>query len=122
MRREDRIDYPSLNVAYGNDDFLSTNWLGLNWTKPAPLTVTASDTAGVYRIISGSRLAYVGESSNLESRLAHHRRDQRFSGSLYSYHEMSGVLSHQLLERETDLIGSYFLKIGEPPWSQYRPS
>jgi hypothetical protein len=120
IRRKQQIDYPSLPPAVGNDDYHSSDWLGLRWINPNNLDVRELSNPGVYRITDNLSLAYLGESKDLNARLSTHRRDNRFNGCTYSVHLMPEALPHQLKERETDLIGGYFLKKNEPPIFQYR--
>jgi hypothetical protein len=120
IRRKQQIDYPSLPPAVGNDDYHSSDWLGLRWINPNNLDVRELSNPGVYRITDNLSLTYMGESKDLNARLSTHRRDKRFNGCTYSVHLMPEALPHQLKERETDLIGGYFLKKNEPPIFQYR--
>lgn len=121
-RRDVPVLYPSLPVAFGDDDFAGSHWLDLEWTEFHPLDdLKEPDKPGVYRIERDSKLIYCGQSSNLLSRIHTHSNDPRFIDSAVSVHEMEAPTSHQLKERETDLIGAYFASAGVPPIHQYRP-
>lgn len=60
-------------------------------------------------------MAYVGESSNISSRLYNH--EQTFGGdALFTYTERSDLdASHKREEIETDLTGAHYLEGGEAP-------
>jgi hypothetical protein len=121
-RRATPVNYASLSPAVGDDDFMCNAWLGLEWSKFTPLGQwTPPLVSGVYRIKHESQLTYCGESLNLRDRLRSHGTTSRFSGSYFSVHEMPEAASHQLKEREIDLIGGYFLASGCPPIHQYSP-
>jgi hypothetical protein len=121
QRRENAEDYASLPPAIGNGDFLSNGWLGLKWTEPCSLDAAAPDSSGVYRIIKDGRLAYIGESKRLGSRIKTHSSNPNFSNCVISLHVMPTAKPHQLKEREADLIGAYYLKTKESSLFQYRP-
>lgn len=77
---------------------------------------------GIYRIWYGgqeSTLAYIGESSNISSRLYNH--EQTFDeDALFAYAERSDLnASHKRAEIETDLIGAYYFAVGEAPLAQF---
>jgi hypothetical protein len=58
-----------------------------------------------------STLAYIGESSNIASRLYNH--EQTFGeNALFAYAERSDLdASHKREEIETDIIGAYYLEV-----------
>jgi hypothetical protein len=64
-------------------------------------------------------LAYIGESSNISSRLYNH--EQTFGGdALFAYAERRDLdAAHRRKEIETDLIGAYYLEVGEAPLAQF---
>jgi hypothetical protein len=64
-------------------------------------------------------LAYIGESSNIPSRLYNH--EQTFGeDALFACAERSDLdTSHKRKEIETDLIGAYYLEVGEAPLVQF---
>lgn len=104
---------------------LERDWMDLNWSKPyrlaERLNADPPDT-GLYRIWyegQDSTLAYIGESSNISSRLYNH--EQTFGGdALFAYAERSDLnASHKRAEVETDLIGAYYLEVGEAPLAQF---
>ena len=66
-----------------------------------------------------STLAYIGESSNIASRLYNH--EETFGeDAFFSYAERSDLdASHKRKEIETDLIGAYYLAVGEAPLAQF---
>lgn len=120
-RLDEAIDFSSLPVAIGETDPMSENWLGLDWSKFEPLPLRAPTYAGVYRIANTTGLVYLGESNRLSSRLASHAKDGRFKSCSVSFSLMEGALPWHLKERETDLIGAYFLETNQAPMYQYNP-
>jgi hypothetical protein len=104
---------------------LARDWMDLDWSKPYRLTerldANLPDT-GVYRIWyegQDSTLAYIGESSNIASRLYNHERTFG-EEALFAYAERSDLNgSHKRKEIETDLIGVYYLEVGEAPLAQF---
>lgn len=115
------IEYPSLQISSGDNDPLSSDWLGLIWTDFAALPETAPNVAGTYRLVKDEKLLYVGESRSLRSRLSKHAKDLRFSSCEASCHAMPDALPHHLKEREADLIGSCLLHTNQVPLYQYSP-
>ena len=108
-----------------SDDVLSGDWMGLSWSTPRPLA--DADTSiptddGLYRIWSEDKappLEYVGQSSNLKSRLYRHRRN-RDEALLFSYSELrKHDAQHKREEVETELIGVHWLAVGESPQDQF---
>lgn len=103
----------------------SADWMGVDWTVPRPLTDADSsipETDGIYRIWHRSEsppLEYVGQSSNLRSRLYRHRRN-RDESLLFSYATLPKHNAlHKREEVETDLLGAHWLACREPPKDQY---
>lgn len=119
--------YPSLPVVTGSEPPTDQNWLSLHWSEFMPLDnigrvgLRSSDSSGVYRIRKNGDLVYLGQSHALNNRLRSHAVDSRFVGCEISTHEMLDVSAHNLLEREVDLIGSYYLQTKKPPKWQYVP-
>jgi hypothetical protein len=104
---------------------LARGWMSLDWSEPYRLEdrldANPPDT-GVYRIWyeeDDSLLAYIGESSNISSRLYNH--EQTFGeGALFAYAERGDLdASHKRKEIETDLVGAYYLQVGEAPLAQF---
>lgn len=101
------------------------DWMNLDWSEPHRLADRLEanpPNTGVYRIWyegQDSTLAYIGESSNIPSRLYNH--EQTFSDkAFFSYAERSNLdASHKRKEIETDLIGAYYLEVGEAPLAQF---
>jgi hypothetical protein len=99
--------------------------MGLDWFDPHRLAERLDADppgAGLYRIWyegQDSTLAYIGESSNISSRLYSH--EQTFGeGALFAYAKRSDLdASHKRAEVETDLIGAYYLEAGEAPLAQF---
>ena len=120
-RRNREMSYPSLPPAVGDPDFNLDTWLGMEWSEFRSMGEGAPTVAGVYRIRSAKKLVYFGESKNLRTRLRTHSGDERFSKCEFSYCQMADAMPHQLKERETDLIGAYYLAANEPPVYQYKP-
>ena len=64
-------------------------------------------------------MAYIGESSNIPSRLYSHERTYG-KDALFAYAELTDLdASHRRQEIETDLIGTYYLQVGESPLAQW---
>lgn len=108
-----------------SEDVLSEDWMGLLWSSPRPLA--DADTSiptedGLYRIWREGEappLEYVGQSSNLKSRLYRHRRN-RDGALLFSYSELGEHdAQHKREEVETELIGVHWLAVGESPRDQF---
>ena len=114
--------YPSLPVATGAESPTAPDWLGLQWSAFEPYShSTAKNEPGVYRIRGDGTLVYLGQSKKLQARIKTHAKDPRFTHCEISYHEMQQAFDHHLLEREVDLIGSYYAHESEPPRFQYQP-
>jgi hypothetical protein len=104
---------------------LARDWMSLDWSEPFRLAERLDadpPNTGVYRIWyegQDSTLAYIGESSNIASRLYNH--EQTFGeDALFAYAERSDLdASHKREEVETDLIGAYYLDVGEAPLAQF---
>ena len=121
-RLDEARSYPSIAPAVGGDDFHANNWLGLDWTVFEKLCdAKAPPISGVYRIRHRREILYFGESQSLQDRIRAHSKDDRFAGGEVSFHLMPEAFSHQLKERECDLIGAYFSSTGLGPLKQYRP-
>lgn len=120
QRLEVPVDYPSLSPAQGNQDVLADDWLGLPWSEFKALDdFRLIPEPGVYRIFNGEDLVYLGESKSLSFRLATHAQNPQFAGCLASCVTMDDQFSHQRKERETDLVGAYYLSRSRPPLFQY---
>ncbi len=114
--------YDSLPPAAFVGEPFQSDWLGLDWSKMLSLDLATDQSprvAGVYRLFNASELVYLGESEDLRSRLMSHR--MRFNDSVTgaSWCVLKDALSHHLKERETDLIGAYFMCCRRPPRYQY---
>lgn len=98
--------------------------MNLDWSKPYRLTerLDADPPDTGYRIWyeeQESTLAYIGESSNIASRL-YNREQTLGEDALFAYAERSDLgASHKREEIETDLIGAYYLEIEEAPLAQF---
>ncbi len=120
-RLDEAINFSSLSVAIGEPDPLSKSWLGLEWSSFEPLPLLAPTSAGVYRIADSTGIVYLGESNQLSSRLASHAKDARFRSCSVSFSLIKSALPWHLKERETDLIGAFFLETNQSPMFQYKP-
>ena len=99
------------------------DWLGLPWVEAGRLDGGLVDVPlrpGVYRLVDGCSVVYVGESIMLRDRLRAHAAWRSAMTLRASYVPMWPVLPHHLKERETDLIGAFYEQVGEPPVLQYR--
>lgn len=64
-------------------------------------------------------LEYIGQSSNLRSRLYRHRRN-RDEELLFSYSKLEKHdARHKREEVETELVGVHWLKVGQSPRNQF---
>lgn len=104
---------------------LSDTWMGVSWTTPQRLADAGPEIpteGGLYRIWSDGDappFEYVGQSSNLRSRLYTHRRN-RGEELFFSYVQLPRLdAQHKLLEAETELIGAHWLTCGESPADQF---
>lgn len=118
-RRKSPQVYPSLPPAIGDPDAMSLKWLGLNWSEYFADAKNAPKIEGIYRLTVGNVVVYLGESKSLRNRLSSHLSSERFDGCQYSYCAMPDAQPHHLKERETDMIGAYYLAYGVPPSQQY---
>ena len=122
IRKETPKQYPSLPPAVGNIDSMARDWLGLEWSAFYHLPAQhMPSVAGVYRIKQENKLVYLGQSSNLKNRIRAHGKSSRFRNCDISVAAMPHADSHQLKEREVDLIGCYFMTYRCPPRQQYSP-
>ena len=120
-RSESARLYTSLKPATGNLDPMANDWLGLKWSNFESLShVSVGDIPGVYRIQDLDNVVYVGQSAKLRDRINQHRQNRVFSDTKISYHLMPEAESHQLKEREVDLIGAFYKLMGEAPNFQYQ--
>ncbi|WP_237560406.1 GIY-YIG nuclease family protein [Halolamina rubra] len=101
-----------------SEAILSGDWMGLSWSAPRQLAVVDTSLPtddALYRIWregGAPPLEYIGQSSNLKSRLYHHRRN-RDEKLLYSYTELGEHdAQHKREEAETELIGVHWLEAG----------
>lgn len=107
------------------DDVVAADWMGLDWSAPQVLDSADSlipETDGLYRIWrddAAPPLEYIGQSSNLRSRLYRHRRNRDaellFTYSILDRHDAQ----HKRAEVETELIGAHWLAVGASPRRQF---
>jgi len=113
---------PSLAPPSGGGELTDADWLGLPWSEATALE-TAGDRVpavpGVYRLIDGDEVVYLGESNGLRGRLRSHAQKYKGQSLSVSWCSMEGALAHQLKERETDLIGAFYKQGGGAPRFQY---
>lgn len=103
----------------------ATNWMGLNWSESYRLRNRLDANPpenGLYRIWydgGGDSLAYIGQSSNIPSRLYNH--ESTFGGDAWFSYVPTPELdaAHKRTEVETDLIGAYYLTEGVAPVAQF---
>lgn len=100
-------------------------WMGLDWTEFTALedvSTAIPQTDGVYRFThqtSADGLYYIGESTNLRSRLYRHRRN-RTEPLTFSYATLPDHdAQHKRQEVETELIGAYWLATDNAPTEQF---
>ena len=79
----------------------------------------APKNEGIHRLMVQASNVYLGESKSLRNRLSSHLANKRFDGCRYSYCKMPDALPHHLKERETEMIGAFYLEYGVPPREQY---
>ncbi|WP_220199786.1 GIY-YIG nuclease family protein [Ktedonospora formicarum] len=92
------------------------NWMGLRWSTPKELRGTNlqnEDTSpGVYKIFDPNTLEilYVGETTDLKSRLkTHAAKNWQCQSPHFSFVRLShDIQKHQLRERESDLLGGFY--------------
>jgi len=130
FRLPDSRKFPPIPVAKSKNheegNLLGRKWLGLDWSEFESLKNPINSSArGVYRIgryIGGSLIdiAYFGQ-GNLDDRRKKHLNSGKFHNCKISYFKMTIDLkkNHQMLERESDLIGAYFKIQHKPPVMQY---
>ena len=123
--RDDPLSYESIQPAIGRGNPTDKKWLDLDWSEFRSINNSFSELrgcAGVYRIKCADEIIYFGESKNLKTRIKAHSKNKHFKDVLISVHKMPQALPHQLKERETDLIGAYYLKKKCSPKYQYKPN
>jgi len=105
------------------------DWMGLNWSKPLPLsfdkTRKVPEAPALYRIMSadGQNIVYIGESISLRSRLAQHCRNFGKQGCQFSFVAINeNVAKFQLQELETDLLAAYYEQTKSSPKFQFSAS
>lgn len=108
-----------------SEDVVSEGWMGLSWSSPQALDDADSSIPkadGLYRIWqkgAAPPLDYIGQSSNLRSRLYSHRRS-RDGELLFSYTTLDKHdAQHKREEVETELIGAHWLAVEQSPQSQF---
>lgn len=106
-------------------EVVAEEWMGLSWSSPQPLDTADSSiptTDGLYRLWEerdAPPLEYIGQSSNLRSRLYRHRRS-RDGELLFSYTVLDKHdAQHKREEVETELIGAHWLAVEQSPRSQF---
>ncbi len=113
---------PSLAPPNGGGEPADADWLGLPWSEVVPLEEVRDRVPvapGVYRLMGGDAVVYLGESNGLRGRLRSHGQKYKAESLSASWSTMEGAPAHQLKERETDLIGAFYKQVGEPPRFQY---
>lgn len=109
-----------------HESLFADDWMGLNWSAPKRLQNVSARTPesdGLYRLWNeelADCLHYIGESSNLRSRLRTHRRE-RDDRLYYSYARLDNHDAlHKRQEVETELIGAHWLECERAPASQWQ--
>lgn len=104
-----------------HDDPLAEDWMGLDWSEPMTLEGVhgwVPEASGLYRLWrpdGGLPLEYIGQSSNLNSRLYRHRRN-READLLVTYATLPRAdARHKREEVETELIGAHWFANGAGP-------
>lgn len=107
------------------DDPLADQWMGIEWSAPKRLFEASPhipEVDGVYRLSEPERepaLQYIGQSTDLRSRLYRHRRnrdnDLRFSYATLPDHDAR----HKREEIETELLGAHWLACDSAPTLQF---
>jgi hypothetical protein len=102
-------------------DAFGEDWMGLTWTPFFELRESdPPPTAGLYRIAVNGSIAYIGESTSLETRvIAHRRRDWNGVAKISHWQFEGHPPHHHRLELENDLIAGHILQKGEAPVHQY---
>ncbi len=107
------------------DNVLADDWMGLSWSSPRSLaeantSIPADD--GLYRIWQEGEappVEYIGQSSNLKSRIYRHRRN-RDGELIFSYSKLGQHnAQHKREEVETELVGVHWLEVGKSPRDQF---
>jgi hypothetical protein len=103
----------------------NADWMGVNWSKPAPLQREflkfVPDSPGIYRLLETKLPIYYGEASKLKLRLKSHsgKWTQLTHFSYASFDEYK--TKHLRLEVENDLIAGHFSFCAESPANQFKP-
>jgi hypothetical protein len=106
-------------------DVIDREWMGLQWSEPSRLADRLNPSPpqnGLYRIWyqdDAPPLAYIGESSDIPSRLYTH--EQTFGGdALFATADRPDLdARHKRREIETELIGAHYLARDRAPTVQF---
>lgn len=118
---EPGIKPPSWESA---EEVTNDSWMGLEWTPTASLSEAFGlpSEVGLYRLWDPDNvppLEYIGETTNLKSRLYTHRRN-RSADLRFSYVELPVLdAKHKRREIESDLLGAHWLACEQSPRDQY---
>lgn len=104
---------------------LADDWMGLDWSAALQLEDVQGGipaTSGVYKIWDpavGTPLEYIGESTNLKSRIYRHRRERDGTLQLAFATLPRANVRHKLLEVEGELVGAHWLACEAAPRDQF---
>jgi hypothetical protein len=105
-----------------------SDWMGLEWTDPVPLTaenaVSAAPGAGLYLLFgAGNReVLYIGQTADIPGKILDESRKERDVKDLWFSYQVLGVkvFPHNLRELECDLIGNFYEQNKIAPQFQFR--
>jgi hypothetical protein len=108
-----------------HDEPLAEDWMGLDWSDPMALDDVhgrVPEAGGLYRLWRPGEtlpLEYIGQSSNLKSRLYRHRRNREADLSVAYAMLPRADARHKREEVETELIGAHWLASEAVPRDQF---
>ncbi|WAI01365.1 GIY-YIG nuclease family protein [Methanogenium organophilum] len=132
-RRGDRLSEDEINISGGpslpplnlKGSPCNADWMDLDWKGPIPLTKgcggDCGNSPGLYKIMFGDEVVYIGQSSSLKSRLNSHV-NKNWEGDPEVAVCMTDVeiREYQLHEWENDLIAGFFSEYNRPPKYQFK--
>lgn len=102
---------------------ISPDRMGLDWQQNVPLATErlsdAPGSPGLYRIIQGDQVVYVGESKDLKARLRTHARAWKVPANCSRAVTPQALYAYERHELENDLLGAFYSEDGASPRNQF---
>ena len=117
------VDYLSSKPLARSGKPGQSEWMGLNWSEPIDLRAASSvapKTPGLYVLLDGGELIYIGETRDLRRRCGGHRSAAWPPQTQVRWSALqTETPDHHLLEFETDLLGAYIDCQSQAPRGQF---